>query len=605
MKTKKFRSTFTKMTAFYTFFGVIPLVIISFLFFSWYYKDVEQSTINNYSQVTEYMQKNIASVISKADDMTGYMYDFSIDGYEHLYEILTDEQLDIIQKRIYMNTMFQDMMIGNENISSLRFYTSDGEVYALFQGQGKSLQDNHKIMNEVEVTEENMHSMILMPSVYEKDFNTNTNAMIFTIARNYMNTANVKSTNSECLGTFYVDIDVSAIEKQTENVDVGAQGQIYVVDPVNNQWLFSTDETVYGDKLLAQKLQYGIDKTTFRSGKFWYFSQAIEDTGYYVIIQIFSEDILHTYFDNRTFIALVLLFSVIILSTAYALFSGKMSEPVKKLQKAMAQVQSGDLDTRVDIHTNDEMEDLSEGFNKMVQDLSYYIEEMYLAKICQKDAELNALKMQIQPHYLYNVLDVIRMTAIENNDDKTARLLESLAKNLRYVIGQQKERVPLYMELNSIREYIVLMNARYQDKLQLNVNISDQDRNLYVLKLLLQPIVENCIKHGLKDKEGIGNIEVTVKRHEDYLEIVVMDDGIGMSREDEAYIRRMMESSGDIEKKDEGRISVGFKNVYDRIKFSCGDAYGFTINSFENVGTMVKFKLPIWEEDYHVENDHR
>lgn len=605
MKIKRFQSTFTKMTVFYMVFGVIPLVIISFVFFSWYYKDVEESTINNYSQITEYVERNMSSVILKADDTTGYMYDFTIEKYEHLYEIIKDTSLESTQKRIFMNKMLQDMMIGNESISSLRFYTVDGEVYTLFRGQGKSQQDERHILNEIEMTEENMHSMFLMPAVSEQGYYTNTEDIVFSVARNYRNTTNVKSIQEEQLGTLYVDINVEALGRLVETVEVGELGNIHVVNPFTNQWLYSTDDNAYGNQQLSERMQEVETQQIFREGKYWYFSRPIEDTGYYVVIQVYSEDVLNTYMKNRTFILAILFAVVLIMSLAYVGFSGKMSDPVRKLQKAMQQVQTGNMDVRVDIHTNDELEYLSDGFNKMVKDLSYYIEEMYVAQICQKEAELNALKMQIQPHYLYNTLDVIRMTAVENKDEKTARLLESLARNLRYVIGQQRERVPIYMELDSIREYFVLMNARYQDKFQLNVNVSDKDRNLYVLKLLLQPAVENCIKHGLKDKEGIGTIEVNVKRLEDCLEIVVMDDGVGMSGEEVAYIREELETKEEVEKKGEGRVSIGFKNVYDRIKLSCGEAYGFTLDSYENVGTMVKFRLPLWEEENDVEDDNR
>ena len=233
----------------------------------------------------------------------------------------------------------------------------------------------------------------------------------------------------------------------------------------------------------------------------------------------------------------------------------------------------------------------------MVKDLDYYIREVYVAKICQKEAELDALKMQIQPHYLYNTLDVIRMTAVENEDQKTARLLESLAKQLRYVIGQSRERVPLYMELDSIREYMVLMNARYQGKFRLNVNVSDQDRNLYVLKLLLQPMVENAIKHGLRDKEGIGTIEVNVKRGTDALEIAVLDDGKGMNAEEEQYLRSILNRKGELPKDGDRSVGIGFRNVQDRIQLSCKEGYGVDFTSCEHVGTMVKFRLPLWESE--------
>lgn len=597
MKEKFFHSIFVKMMAFFVLFGMIPLALISLLFFYWYYHDVEESTGNNYTQIAEYAKRNLDALILKADDLAAYLYDFSGDGYEHLYEILREDGPNQAQRELLVHQMLQDMMLSNENISSLRFYTRDGKGYVLFRVQGKSIQEEAGILNEVEFSRENLHDMVLMPACPEEDYYTNTKDVVFSVVRSYLDTSSVKSITRENLGTLYIDISIEAVEKLLEAVKVGERGSIYVVNPGENKWLYSSNPECYGSQETADQLLSAMQHPGERQGKYWYFAREVPNTDYMVILEVFSEDVLDTYNKNRTYITAVLLVLILILSVTYLRFSEKMNGPVRQLHKAMQQVQTGDLKARVEIHTGDEMEELGEGFNQMAEDLAYYIEEVYVTKICQKEAELNALKMQIQPHYLYNTLDVIRMTAVENEDQKTARLLESLAKQLRYVIGQSRERVPLYMELNSIREYMVLMNARYQEKFRLNVNVSDQDRNLYVLKLLLQPMVENAVKHGLKEKEGIGTIEVNVKRREDCLEIAVMDDGKGMNVQEEQYLRNILNTKGELPKDGDRRVGIGFRNVQDRIQLSCGEDYGVDFTSCEHVGTMVKFRLPLWESE--------
>lgn len=597
MREKFFHSIFVKMTAFFVLFGMIPLALISLLFFYWYYHDVEESTRNNYTQIAEYARRNLDALILKADDLAAYLYEFSGDGYEHLCEILKEEEPNQAQREQLIHRMLQDMMLSNENISSLRFYTRDGKGYALFRVQGKSIQEEAGILNEVEFSGENLHDMVLMPACSEEDYYTNTKDVVFSVVRSCLDTSSVKSIAGESLGTLYIDISVETVQKLLEAVKVGERGSIYVVNPRDNQWIYSSDPRCYKNREMAEQLLWATQEAAVRQGKYWYFAQEIENTNYLVILKIFSEDVLDTYNKNRTYIMTVLLVLIVILSVAYIRFSEKMNGPVQQLHRAMQQVQTGDLKVQVEIRTGDEMEALGEGFNQMVKDLDYYIREVYVAKICQKEAELDALKMQIQPHYLYNTLDVIRMTAVENEDQKTARLLESLAKQLRYVIGQSRERVPLYMELDSIREYMVLMNARYQGKFRLNVNVSDQDRNLYVLKLLLQPMVENAIKHGLRDKEGIGTIEVNVKRGTDALEIAVLDDGKGMNAEEEQYLRSILNRKGELPKDGDRSVGIGFRNVQDRIQLSCKEGYGVDFTSCEHVGTMVKFRLPLWESE--------
>ena len=303
--------------------------------------------------------------------------------------------------------------------------------------------------------------------------------------------------------------------------------------------------------------------------------------------------------------AVILLFSCVVLITLYIMFSNRMSAPIRKVREAMKEVEGGQMDVHLDINTHDEMEIIADGFNKMVEKLQDYINQVYVAQICQKDAELNALKMQIQPHYLYNTLDVIRMTALDQEDEKTAELLECLAHQLRYVMGEHNERIRLRDELQMLREYFVIMKVRYEGRINLHIQISNEDLDLYILKMLLQPVVENAIKHGLREKSGEGSVAIRVSRNEDILEIVVMDDGIGM---EENQVRQMQEildvpEIGYIG--EDGHVSIGMKNVYDRIKLNCGKEYGFRVESVKGMGTIVSYRLPIWEEPEDVESSDR
>ncbi len=603
MRARRFHSTFTKMTAFYIGFGMIPLVLISLMFFFWYHLDVMQSARSNYSQIADYVERNVSDLLETADETAGYLYDYSAGDYQYLYQILEDPGLSETRRQIYMEQMLQDMLQADPDISSVRFYREDGTSYLAFRVQGKNAQSGKPVLNGVEMAPENYHQMILMPTVSEEAYYTNTTDRVFSLVRSYMNTASVRASQEQCMGAVYLDINETAIAKRMERVNVGSQGSIAVLDPEEGQWLYASVPGVMDEEILRKGLSGRPKREIIREGKYWYFCCRVSDTDYYVVIRIFSEDVMDTYIKNRTYIFVILLFAILLLSLAYLVFSGRMNGPVRRLKNAMQQVQTGNLNVRVDIRTGDDMEYLGEGFNRMVSDLGRYIEEVYIANVCQKEAELNALKMQIQPHYLYNTLDVIRMTAVEQKDMRTARLLEGLGKQLRYVMGQQGERVPLYMELNSIQGYLVLMNARYQNKFQVNVNVADEDRGLLVLKLLLQPVVENSIKHGLRDKEGTGTLELNVKRLADCLEIVVMDDGVGMTPEETERLLQNLEKKGPAAPNEEGHVSVGLKNVYDRIKFTCGEAYGFTVASVAGMGTMVKYRLPVWEEEDDVEDD--
>jgi two-component system sensor histidine kinase YesM len=260
---------------------------------------------------------------------------------------------------------------------------------------------------------------------------------------------------------------------------------------------------------------------------------------------------------------------------------------------------------RVELNTGDEMEYVADGFNKMMERLNDYIDQVYVAQNCQKDAELNALKMQIQPHFLYNTLDVIRMTALEEHDEKSAELLECLAHQLRYVMGEHNERIYLKDELEALREYFIIMKVRYEGRISLHINVANEDQMLVMPKLLLQPVVENAIKHGLREKPGHGTVAISVLRRTDYLQIIVMDDGVGMSEERVQHMQEVLDHPEVGYTDKEKHVSVGMKNVYDRIKLNCGKDYGFTIESVVGMGTIVTYRLPIWEEmEHNVESNN-
>lgn len=206
------------------------------------------------------------------------------------------------------------------------------------------------------------------------------------------------------------------------------------------------------------------------------------------------------------------------------------------------------------------------------------------------------MKMQIKPHYLYNTLDVIRMVALDEDADKTAELLECLAHQLRYVMGQHSERITIKEEIEMLREYFVIMRVRYEERITLVVQLKEDDENLLIPKMLLQPVVENAIKHGLRDKVGNGAVSIQVKRREDEIELIIMDDGVGM---DEARLEALRASLGSEVKEEEPNSqhsSIGMRNVYNRIKMECGKDYGFTIDSVKGMGTIVTYHLPIEEE---------
>ncbi len=609
MRKKLFDTTFGKLTVAYVFFGMIPLLLLSILFFSRFTDSIRETMVRNYAQINGYFARNVGDIIGSADDAMAQLYNYETDQGESLSVVLKDDSISDGDRALEVVNALNSVMEQSKYIASTRFVDYKDDIYSVYYNQEKTLRNDAEYYTQMSIIpQDRLRALRVLGTTEESNICINSDDFVFVLVRNYMDTTSMNRAYNTALGTLFSDINVDVLDDLADKVGL-EKGKLYVCNPQEKQYVYSQDKKDYLDgrnPLGETVMSHLTDNEGFEKiDDNWVFYAKITGTDEYAVLTVSDAEAMGYYFSNRTMMVVILLFSCIFLVLLYVIFSTKMSAPIRKVQDAMKQVEGGQMDVRLEINSHDEMEIIADGFNKMVERLNDYINQVYVARICQKDAELNALKMQIQPHYLYNTLDVIRMTALEENDEKTAELLECLAHQLRYVMGEHTDCIVLRDELQALREYFFIMKVRYEGRIGLGIQVSDEDAELYIPKLLLQPVVENAIRHGLREKDGEGMVAIHVERKEDYLEIVVMDDGVGM---DEEQVRIMQETleHPEIGKADaNGRLSVGMKNVYDRIKLNCGKEYGFRIESFLGVGTIVTYRLPIWEEPKDVESSNR
>ena len=609
MKKKLFATTFSKLTVAYIFFGVIPVFVLGMLFFVRFSANIRETMIRNYAQINGYFARNVEDIIESADDAMGTLYDYETEDGDTLAAVLKDDSLSEGERAVHVVDALNQTMSQSSYIASTRFADYRGQIYSVYYNQEKTLRNDAESYTRMGlISADKMRDLRILGTTEESNICVNSDDFIFVLVRNYMDTTSMDRAYNTPLGILFVDMNVDVIGDLVQKVGLD-KGNIYVCNPTDGNYLYSSNQKDYldGRNPLGENVMSHLTGTEGyeKIDDNWVFYRQIRNTDEYAVLTVNDAEAMGYYFSNRTMMAVILLFSCVVLITLYIMFSNRMSAPIRKVREAMKEVEGGQMDVHLDINTHDEMEIIADGFNKMVEKLQDYINQVYVAQICQKDAELNALKMQIQPHYLYNTLDVIRMTALDQEDEKTAELLECLAHQLRYVMGEHNERIRLRDELQMLREYFVIMKVRYEGRINLHIQISNEDLDLYILKMLLQPVVENAIKHGLREKSGEGSVAIRVSRNEDILEIVVMDDGIGM---EENQVRQMQEildvpEIGYIG--EDGHVSIGMKNVYDRIKLNCGKEYGFRVESVKGMGTIVSYRLPIWEEPEDVESSDR
>lgn len=261
-------------------------------------------------------------------------------------------------------------------------------------------------------------------------------------------------------------------------------------------------------------------------------------------------------------------------------------KPLKKLEKYMVQVNPDNMDQRMEILTDDEIGHLSMKFNQMMDRIRNLKEQVIEEQEDKRKYELQALQAQINPHFLYNTLDSIIWMA-ETNDSNIVAMTEALAKLFRISLNKGNEEISLERELEHVKNYLIIQSMRYADKFTYEISAEPGVERCRTIKLILQPIVENCIYHGIKKKRGTGKITIRAYRREQNLIIEVSDDGCGMPEE---ICRKIL--SDEIESENISGSGIGVKNVNERIQLHFGKKYGLSYSSEEGVGTTVTYVLP-------------
>ena len=264
-----------------------------------------------------------------------------------------------------------------------------------------------------------------------------------------------------------------------------------------------------------------------------------------------------------------------------------MAGPIKRLSRAMGQVQKGDFTVRVSNKRKDEIGELTESFNYMLEEINTLIRQVYQEKIAQKNAEVQALQAQINPHFLYNTLDSVNWMLIDREEYDISDIILSLAGLMRYSIEDEHAFVPLEKEIGYVQCYLKIQKNRLEERLEYSLEVEENLAAVQVPKLILQPIVENAITHGIEPRNRKGNISITIKGVGDDMIISVEDNGIGMTLSQLSHIR---DELPDIEK--EGHTGIGIRNVDRRIRLHYGDPYGIVIESIYGKGTIVSLRIP-------------
>ena len=385
-------------------------------------------------------------------------------------------------------------------------------------------------------------------------------------------------------GMIIVNLDDNLLTRFNQS-DLQYSSNLYLTD-VDGVIVSTQNEEQIGKKIsFAEKVEGN-------RGMFWQGSklvsyQRVSDWNFYVIDEVPAWFLYQNYVSTILVLVLVTLAVAIVALTLARNITKRLYRPINKVVSKMNDVSQGDLRTRIELEDMDsDGRKLADGFNIMMDEIDVLMERVKEEQRQLDRMRFNALQSQIQPHFLYNTLECIHWQALVGGNQEISTMVKALAQYYRICLSEGKDIIPLSMELEHVRNYLIIQNMRYGNIITLAEKVPEEYLSVRIPKLTLQPLVENSIYHGIRVKEGVtGTVEIAVVESEGAVCLTVKDDGGGMEPEQLAYINQNI---SDMERD----VGYGITNINKRIELMYGEQYGLSFRQNEGRGTCVEIRLP-------------
>lgn len=407
------------------------------------------------------------------------------------------------------------------------------------------------------------------------------------------------------LGVVLIDLKLRVIAETVRDVRLGKSGYLMVIND-KGESIYAPRNSKIGslDVALLGQQPSGMFAQTVGNQKLQFIYQKSSFTNWTTVGVFAVQDSVQEIKDiNLYLVTFVFIVCMLGIAASYYL-SHSISRPISQLASFMRKVEEGNMSIRIPEEREDEIGLLGRSFNKMLSQMTRLISQVWSEQRLKREAELRSLQAHIQPHFLYNTLDTIQWLARKDGAKEATEMVEALSKLFRIGLSKGQEIIPLTNEIEHIQSYLKIQQTRYKDKLNYKIEVDGSCDDLFVLKLILQPLVENAIYHGIKERRGPGMIAIRAVISEEMLELIIQDDGVGMNDTRLAALRAVLEAVPDVsdmnaaqraaaDRSPNQATSYGLRNVQERIRLSYGEMYGILIDSKEKSGTTVTIKHPI------------
>lgn len=389
----------------------------------------------------------------------------------------------------------------------------------------------------------------------------------------------------------FVDLNYSAISDLCDESSVGEKGYVFILDDQGNivyhpkqQQLYNELQTEHIKEVRECKEDY-LELDVGENARLYTISRS-HKTGWTVVSCSYTSELLVRSDQAQRLYILVAVVLVILTLVLSNVMSKGITRPIQSLRASMAKVQEGKFQV-VDAESDskNEIGSLTRTFNDMTKKIQELMQQNIEEQKAKRKSELKALQSQINPHFLYNTLDSIIWMAEGNKNEEVVLMTASLAKLLRQNISNGEEQISVFQEVEYCRNYLTIQKMRYKDKLEYEIDVDPELRNEKIIKLMLQPLIENAIYHGIKYKETKGLLVLRGYEKDGNIIFQIRDNGVGMAPEvlEHIFERHTVNYRSN---------GVGVYNVQKRIKLTYGPQYGITYESAPGRGTVATIVIP-------------
>lgn len=398
-------------------------------------------------------------------------------------------------------------------------------------------------------------------------------------------------------GVLLVDMSFSGIEQICKDVELASSdGYLYLIDGDGEIIYHPRQQLIYAGLLeennrTAAGYEDGSHAETFGGAKRQVTVKTVGYTGWKLVGVVPADNIWDNYGQLLLFFLFVVLFSIFLLVFVNLHLSERISVPIKTLERAVKELEAGREEVDIDVSGPYEIERLGHSIRSMVSTMRHLMDDIIEQEAQKRRSELDVLQSQINPHFLYNTLDSVVWMTENGRTDEAILMVTSLARFFRISLSRGSNIIPIADELEHARHYLTIQKMRYKNKFSAVIAAEDGVEGLYTIKLIVQPILENAIYHGMAYADGDGEITVRARRDGEDVVIEVADNGPGMPEE---TVERLLDQSYAAAPGTKGS-GIGLRNVHQRIRLTFGEEYGLAIHSEPDAGTTVCIRLPVLE----------